>query len=149
MGGRPSRTQLAWLEQDLAADHHTCQLAFWHHPRFSSGVKHGSDPRMKAFWVRLQEAGVDIVLNGHEHNYERFDPMLPAGEESPEGIREFVVGTGGIGSSYPFQSSPLPTSKVRLNTLGVLELELRPDGYAWTFAGVDGSIGDEGVGSCH
>ena len=96
MGLRPSSNQLSWLRRDLRRDHHRCELAYFHHPRWSSGTTHGNDAAMGAFWRVLFRHGVDVVLNGHEHNYERFAKLKPSGSRSPRGIREFVVGAGGI-----------------------------------------------------
>ncbi|HEU0116508.1 MAG TPA: metallophosphoesterase, partial [Thermomicrobiales bacterium] len=84
-----------WLKQDLAHDTAKCTLAYWHHPRFSSGA-HGDNPEVQPFWKKLAKAGVDVVLNGHSHDYERFAPMNAKGKRNPKaGMREFVVGTGG------------------------------------------------------
>ena len=106
-----------------------CTLAYWHHPRFSSGL-HGSDETMAALWRTLARAGADVVLAGHDHHYERFAPI--------DGIRSFVVGTGGR-SIYPALWR-LPRSQVvNFTTYGVLRLTLRPDGYDWRFLPVAGS----------
>ena len=139
--------QLAWLEQDLAAHPTPCTLAFWHHPRFSSG-QHGSDPTYEPFWHALRAAGAEVVLNGHDHNYERFGPRGPTGTSDPAGIREFVVGTGGR-NLQPFASSP--ASEVRsADSFGVLELALASDRYAWRFVpAAPGSFTDEGSADCH
>jgi acid phosphatase type 7 len=146
-----------WLRKDLAAHPTTCTLAYWHHPLFSSGTEHGGDDAMRPTWQLLYQAGADVVLSGHEHNYERFAPQDPSGEPDPKhGIREFVVGTGGA-SHYPFGQS-LPTSEIRnADTYGVLALTLRPTGYDWTFVPAD-SVGggpdgkaftDSGSAACH
>ncbi|HEX8100848.1 MAG TPA: metallophosphoesterase, partial [Actinomycetota bacterium] len=88
--------QERWLRDDLAHHSKRCTLAYWHHPRFSSGVEHGSTPEMQAIWQALYEHNAEIVLSGHEHNYERFAPQDSVGHADPrKGIREFVVGTGG------------------------------------------------------
>ncbi|MGA9159313.1 MAG: metallophosphoesterase [Actinomycetota bacterium] len=140
--------QEEWLRADLAADASSCTLAYWHHPRFSSG-DHGNDDTYDAFWRTLYDAGVDIVLNGHDHDYERFAPQDPYQQADPNGIREFVVGTGGK-SLRPFVSAE-PHSQVRdPNTFGVLELTLRAQGYDWRFVPIPGStFADSGSGSCH
>src|SRR5205085_8775068 len=81
--------QLAWLDSDLAAHPATCTLAMWHHPRFSSGVVHGNDTLLTPFWQHLYDGGADVILVGHEHNYERFAPQTPDGVADPvRGIRE-------------------------------------------------------------
>ena len=88
--------QEQWLRADLATSPHACVLAYWHHPRFSSGDEHGNDPSVGALWDALYAAGAEIVINGHDHDYERFAPQTPSGAADPAtGIREFVVGTGG------------------------------------------------------
>lgn len=142
--------QIDWLRADLAANPTRCTLAYWHHPRFSSGSEYGGDEDLAAIWEVLYDAGADIVLSGHEHDYERFAPQNPAGVADPErGIRAFVVGTGGRGH-YGFDDAA-PTSEVRDgNTLGVLALTLHPTGYDWAFSPVvGGSFHDEGSGACH
>jgi calcineurin-like phosphoesterase family protein len=139
-----------WLRSDLNEHVTPCTLAYWHHPRFSSGTVHGSTREMTAIWRILDSAGADVVLSGHEHNYERFAPQTPEGNpDGRTGIREFVVGTGGR-TGYPF-GKPLPTSEVRLSkALGVLRLQLHPAGYDWRFFSVAGrSFSDRGSGGCH
>lgn len=139
--------QARWLRKDLAANPDRCTLAYWHRPLFSTGL-HGGHPATQDLWNVLFEAGADIVLNGHDHGYERFARMNPSGARSPRGIREFVVGTGGH-SHYPFPGSH-PASEVRTaSTFGVLLLTLREDGYAWRFQSVPGSsFTDSGSGRC-
>jgi hypothetical protein len=141
--------QLRWLAEDLAAHPRACTLAYWHHPRFSSG-QHNNDATYDAFWRVLHAAGVDVVLNGHDHDYERFAPQDPAGRADPEhGIREFVVGTGGR-ETRPF-ATLRPNSEARnARDLGVLKLRLRGDGYDWEFLTLpDGTFEDQGSGGCH
>lgn len=139
--------QEEWLRDDLAAHPATCTLAYWHHPRFSSGF-HGNSTSSAAFWRALHEAGADVVLNGHDHSYERFAPQDPDGASDPDGIREFVVGTGGK-SLYSFGSLE-PNSEVHdSDTFGILELTLRDDGYDWRFVPADGgSFEDSGSDAC-
>ena len=147
---RRDSAQERWVRADLAAHPRRCTLAYWHHPRFSSGTTHGSDPRSRAVWRDLYDAGADVVVNGHEHNYERFAPMTPAGAvDTARGIREFVVGTGGE-SHYPL-GAPLAPSEVQDDsTFGVLKLTLYPGSYAWRFIPVAGAtFGDSGRGACH
>jgi acid phosphatase type 7 len=149
-GCPPGSEQERWLRGDLAAHPARCTLAFWHHPRFSSGTTHGSDPAVGGLWLALYEAGADVVLVGHEHNYERFAPLDPLGGVDPaRGVREFVVGTGGK-SHYPF-GSPLPGSEARnSDSFGVLQLQLRRTGYSWRFLPAQGgSFQDSGSASCH
>ncbi|HEV2058498.1 MAG TPA: DNRLRE domain-containing protein [Solirubrobacteraceae bacterium] len=148
-GCGPGSPQLEWLKADLAAHPATCTLAYWHHPRFSSGFPR-SNPRSDAFWRVLYDAGADVVLNGHAHDYERFAPQTPdAQRDDARGIRQFVVGTGGK-NNYPFGSVE-PNSEVRdAATSGVLLLTLRRGGYDWKFAPVPGGrLRDAGSGACH
>ena len=147
--GEGSR-QLTWLQADLAAHPAQCTLAIWHHPRFSSGAEHGDDVMTSEFWQVLYAAGADLIVNGHDHDYERFAPQAPNGVADPaRGIREFVVGTGGKRLRGFGEADP--NSEVRnASAYGVLKLDLAPGGYAWHFIGVVGStFGDDGSGSCH
>jgi hypothetical protein len=139
-----------WLRRDLRAHPAECTLAYWHHPLFSSGAEHGGEETMRAFWKALYAAGADVVLAGHEHNYERFAPQDPQGRLDPErGIRQFVVGTGGA-SHYGF-AEPLPTSEKRIaHRFGVLKLTLHPTSYDWAFipTGSPSGPADTGTDDC-
>src|SRR2546427_3940010 len=128
------QTQLTWLQNDLAAHPATCTLAMWHHPRFSSGVAHGNDTLMQPFWQVLYDAGADVILSGHEHNYERFAPQTPDGTADPaRGIREFVVGTGGGGYDTldVTKVTKVGNSEVGGVDHGVLKLTLSDGSYHW------------------
>jgi len=142
-------TQNAWLQSDLASHAGQCILAYWHEPRFSSGTTHGSNSSMGPLWTTLYNAHAAIVLNGHEHMYERFAPQSPSGVADANGIREFVVGTGGVLGDYPI-GTPISNSQVRNNvTEGVIKLTLHPTGYDWQFVPVAGkTFTDSGSGSC-
>jgi len=144
-----SDPQAVWLAADLHDHPSLCTLAYWHFPRFSSGL-HGSSTIVNAYWDILYDAGAEIVLTGHDHTYERFSPQDANGVADPEhGLREFVVGTGG-GSHYGFPL-PLPNSEVRDSaTFGVLVLTLYGDRYEWQFVPVAGkTFTDQGSGLCH
>jgi hypothetical protein len=146
---RAGSRQERWLRADLIAHTNRCTLALWHQPLFSSGLSGGSAP-VRPFWNALYEAGADLILNGHDHDYERFAPQRPSGFlDEARGIREFVVGTGG--SSFGPWTVFQPNSEMRENrTFGVLELTLYPSGYEWKFIGVPGStFADSGSSSCH
>ena len=142
--------QEQWLRAELAASDHACTLAYWHHPRFSSGV-YGDDDRFDAFWQALYEYGAELVVVGHEHHYERFAPLDPAGEIDPaNGIRQIIAGNG----------RPLPAAdpycrgqearRCDSNTHGVLQLTLRHDSYDWEFVPIAGdTFTDTGSGVCH
>jgi len=139
-----------WLRAELKDHPAACTLAYWHKPLFSSGAKHGNDPEMKPFWDDLYAAHADVVINGHDHDYERFAPQTPEGNSDPKrGIREIVVGTGGK-NHRPF-GPPRPNSEIRnADTFGVLKLTLRAGGYDWRFIPVAGkSFTDSGSGTCH
>jgi hypothetical protein len=134
--------QEQWLRADLAAHPSLCTLAYWHSPRFSSGG-HGNDERSSDVWVVLYEAGVDVVLNGHDHNYERFAPQNPAGDLDVErGIREFVVGTGGA-VLRDFDRIKANSEARNHQVWGVLQLSLYSDRYEWKFMPIAGQTYEE------
>ena len=142
-------TQEQWLRADLAANPRTCTLAYWHHPRFSSGHD-GDGTFMQDIWKTLYDANVDVVLVGHSHNYERFAPMNANGAlDRARGVREFVVGTGG--AFFTGISSAKPNSEVRQNnTYGVLRMALHPASYDWRFVPEAGkTFSDVGSQACH
>lgn len=144
-----SSPQVQWLRADLAAHQTQCTLAYWHQPRFSSGP-HGSNKAYQVLWQVLYENGAEVVLNGHDHDYERFAPEKPDGTADPaRGIREFVVGTGGA-TLYPFITRA-GNSEVRNNTTwGILKLTLHAAGYDWKFIPVAGrTFTDSGSSDCH
>jgi hypothetical protein len=147
-GCGPGSSQVRWLRGDLAANAGRNVLAYWHHPRFSSGV-HGDDTDMQTFWDVLYANGADIVLNGHDHDYERFAPQDPDGRADAQyGIRQFVVGTGG--TPLRGRASNAPNSEVFSSTHGVLKLVLRAHSYAWRFVPIAGkTFSDTGSGVTH
>jgi hypothetical protein len=150
-GCRAGSPQEVWLKADLAANPTKCTLAIWHQPLFSSGY-HSDQTYVAPFWNDLYAAGADVVLNGHDHDYERFAPQNPAGKADPaKGIREFVVGTGGA-SHRPFYVIK-PNSQVRIaNVFGVIKLTLLPTSYTWQFIPAPGQPvtgTDSGSGNCH
>ena len=146
--GATPRAQVAWLRRDLAANRGRCTLAYWHHPRFSSGL-HGDNPGVAPLWDALHTARADVVLGGHDHSYERFDQQDPRGRPAADGIRQFVVGTGGR-SLYELDRTPRRTSRFRYDRgFGVLFLTLRPGSYSWAFRAVGGKTIDSGSGRCH
>jgi acid phosphatase type 7 len=150
IGGCSARSpQAQWLRADLVANPRLCTLAYWHHPVFTSG-EHGNDPRMRAAFQILYDNNADLVINGHDHDYERFAPQTPSGTADPaRGIREIVVGTGGA-KLRPF-ATIRPNSEVRnSNTWGVLNLTLTADSYSWQFVPVAGqTFTDSGTTPCH
>jgi hypothetical protein len=148
-GCQAGSPQEQWLRADLAANPARCTLAYWHHPRFSSGP-HGSSREMAPIWQALYDAGADVVLAGHDHFYERFAPQDPRGVADPErGVRQFTVGTGG--ASHYAVAQIMANSEVRNGeTFGVLKLTLHPTSYDWEFIPVLGkTFTDSGSGACH
>ena len=131
--------QVSWLRQDLADNPSDCLLAYWHHPRWSSG-KHGSQPQVQEFWQVLDGAGADVILNGHDHTYERV---------LRDDMRQFIVGTGGR-SLYPFEDPALPETEVRwADGYGLLWLSLGPGTYDWQYLALGNSgFTDSGSGTC-
>ena len=147
----PKAAELAWLQADLAAHPSRCTLAMWHHPRFSSGTTHGSDTLMTPLWQVLYDAGADVIVNGHEHNYERFAPQGPDGTlDTLRGIREFVAGTGGSGF-YHF-GPPIANSQDTTTQHGLLKLTLYDSAYHWDFIPIPAYAhphADSGTALCH
>lgn len=140
--------QERWLRSELAAHPDECLLAYWHEPRFSSGP-HGSNATYAPLWRALYDYRAAVVLNGHDHVYERFAPQNPSGAADDNGTRAFTVGTGGY-SLYRF-GKPLATSEARINRqFGVLKLTLRTGSYDWAFIGIDDAgVLDSGSAACH
>jgi Calcineurin-like phosphoesterase len=140
--------QERWLDDDLTANPASCTLAYWHHPRFSSGNKHGNHPYMGNLFKILYDHGVELVISGHDHIYERFAPQNPAGKADPLGVRQFIAGTGGAGL-YKIGTIK-PNSEVRNTTAhGVLTLTLLAKSYAWEFIPIPGqTFRDRGTAQC-
>ncbi len=141
--------QYDWLKADLKTSTAACTLAYWHHPRFSSGP-HGPNTWVLPFWRLLYGYGADVVLNGHDHDYERFYRLTPGGALDPtNGIQEFVVGTGG--AQHYAISSVAPHSAARNDsTFGVLRMVLRDSSYTWRFMPALGATySDTGTMTCH
>jgi hypothetical protein len=141
------------LANDLATNTRKCVLAAWHQPRWTSG-RHADDPLSAAWWDLLYQYKADIVANGHNHNYERFDLVDPSQRAAADGIREFVVGTGGApGDSYTYAEHPLdPNEAIRNQTkaYGVLQLTLNDRSYSWKFQPAAGyTFTDSGTQACH
>lgn len=147
-GCEPGSPQEQWLRADLAANPSRCTLAYMHHPRFSSG-DHGNNSELEAFWDALYDFGTEVVLSGHDHIYERFAPQTADGLPDPEGVRQFVVGTGG--KNHTEIGEVQPNSELRHSgTYGLLELALGADRYRWTFVPEAGQLfTDSGSLNCH
>lgn len=133
-----SNAELTWLTEDLKENNKPCILTYWHHPRFSSGY-HGANPNVAPIWDLLAKNHATLVLNGHDHHYERFAKQ--------NGIREFIVGTGGR-SLYSYVSTE-PNSEFKTSDhFGFLKLELFKDSYKWEFVTTDKGVADQGSGRC-
>ena len=153
-GAPLSSPQIRWFKRDLSRNRKRCELAFWHHPRWSSGVEHGSDADMQRAWSVAVNGGVDVVLTGHEHVYERFQRKGENGRpisnrSRADGAREFVVGTGGKGGNDGFGPA-VPGSQWRLpatgeaSVFGALRMRLQPDAYRWAMLDETGAVLDAG-----
>jgi hypothetical protein len=140
--------QQAWLAEDLRTHPAECTVVYFHHPRFSSGL-HGNHFQMQKIWDLLYAHGVDVVVDGHDHLYERFAPQTPDGAVDEQfGIRQFTVGTGGA-DFYQVREEQ-PNSEVIITGVhGVIALALGQGGYSWAFEGTDRVIRDAGSGACH
>ncbi len=142
--------QVTWLKDDLAHHSNDCTLAYFHHPLFSSS---GTNSAVKPLWQALYDGGADVILSGHQHNYERFAPQTPDGvADADHGIREFVVGTGGRShQTFPSTTTFLANSEQHSDTtFGVLDLTLSATGYSWKFLPIAGqTFTDQGSGTCH
>ena len=147
--GAAFQEELAWVKKDLEQSKAACTLAYWHHPRFSSGG-HGNNSEMGPLWDLLHAAHADVVLNGHDHDYERFAPQDPdAKRDDKNGIREFVVGTGGAHLT-PIFFRKTNSEIVDNDTHGVLKLVLKDAGYEWEFLAEPGrTLKDRGSAFCH
>lgn len=143
------KAQENWLNDDLKFNTRKCTVAYWHHPRFSSGW-HGSDRLLAGFWQLLYDNNVDLILNGHDHDYERFKPMTPAGlADSTRGIVELVVGTGG-GELRGMRSTIVPNSAARVQGhFGVVKLTLGKEEWRSAFLSANGQVYDPSGGRCH
>ena len=139
---------MRWLQDDLSKHKTDCVLAYWHIARYSSGA-HGSDPLMADAWKILYDAGADVILSSHDHDYERFAPMDDKGKVDAEhGMREFVVGMGG-GGVYEFKKTAANSEVKNNKAYGVLKLTLKPGKYDWEFLrGMGEMFRDTGSGTC-
>ncbi|SNT63708.1 Calcineurin-like phosphoesterase [Asanoa hainanensis] len=145
-----SSAQVTWLKSDLAANTKPCTLALWHHPLFTSGANHAPETATRPLYQALYDANADVVVWGHNHQYERFAPMNPSGGlDNSRGLRSFVAGMGGA-DHYGFGTIQ-PNSQARnSDTFGVLKFTLHSNSYDWQFVPQSGkTYNDSGTGSCH
>ena len=139
--GRTSPQGL-WLESQLQSSTATCQLAYWHHPRFSSG-QHGDSAEVQPLWEILQEHQAELVLAGHDHDFERFEPMLADGTLSSAGIPSYVIGTGGV--ELRDFAAVRAGSAVRIKKFGIGVIDLYTNGWSAEFRATDGTTSSDGV----
>jgi 3',5'-cyclic AMP phosphodiesterase CpdA len=141
--------QERWLRTDLVAHPARCTVAYMHHPAFSSGNLHGGSPSVLPLLRALQDHRAELLLSGHDHDYERFAPQTVEAAVNPVGVRQFVVGTGGA-SLRQFAPQPAANSEARIaGVYGVLALKLRPAAYDWRFVAQPGSsASDSGTSAC-
>ena len=139
--------QAVWLENDLSASNNACTLVYWHHPRYGAG-SHGDKTKMDYFWQLLDANNVDVALAGHDHNYQRFAPMDLTGSADSNGVREFVVGTGGK-SHYSLNSSDDNLEVYNTSAYGVLKMTLHDTSYDWEFVGESANTIDSGNWNCN
>ncbi len=141
--------QLTWLNAQLAASEKPCTLAYWHRPRFSSGA-HGDDASVAPLWQAIADHGGEVVISGHEHNYERMGRRGANGGADAAGVRQFIVGTGG--KEFRPMGSSVHTRASNVDTFGYLEMTLKSNSYDWRFVAADapgnGRFEDSGSASC-
>ncbi|MDH3308005.1 MAG: hypothetical protein OEO77_10860 [Acidimicrobiia bacterium] len=138
--------QSAWLQADLATHARECMLAYWHRPVFNSGVHVPGNEAFSDEWAILDRAGVDFVVNGHDHNYQRYAPQDASGVPDPSGMRQFIVGSGG--NVLYEQSVEAANLEEFYPGHGVLKLDLMESSFRWTFLPTQGSYSDNGSGTC-
>jgi acid phosphatase type 7 len=144
-----------WLQQDLTAHPAQCTLTYFHHPLYATGTGTRT-PNVKPFWDMLYSSGADVILSGHAHRYERHAPRNPDGQLDPtNGIRQFVVGTGGEPGGSEIDTTQVPNYQepldiVQIGTFGIIKLDLGANSYSWTFVPIAGqTFTDSGSGQCH
>ena len=136
-----------FIAEDAAAHPGVPLIVVWHAPRFSSGEEHGSEPHVQPLWSAAVQAGAEVVLNGHDHDYERFSPLDETGDQDPDGTTEIVTGLGGH-KPHDFDDDIVTGSAARYTgTPAVLFLTLRSDGYSWEERSVNGEVVDQGQAS--
>jgi Calcineurin-like phosphoesterase len=140
--------EATWLDRQMKAHPSKCSMITMHHPRYSSGGEHGNDPAVIPLWRAAYKHHNDLVLSGHEHDYERFNRMDAVGHLRPyRGMLEFVVGTGGR-NLYPLGKHKLGSAYYQDTRFGVLRLSLGPRRFSWAFRAIDGRVLDSGSRTC-
>ncbi len=146
----PTSAQVQWLKNDLAANPRLCVLAYWHTPLWSTRYEDGSNDRYQTLWKTLHDAEAELVVNGHIHTYERFKEMDADGSAAAPGLRQIVVGTGGVNLDGYVGMSLSTADVCNASTYGVLKLTLSPTDYSWEFVPVAGqTFTDSGSTDCH
>jgi hypothetical protein len=141
-------TEAAWLNRQMAAHPSRCSIITMHHPRYSSGAEHGNSTAVKPLWTAAYNRRNDIVLSGHDHDYERFRPMDPSSHVQPSrGMVEFVSGTGGK-NLYHLGTRKVGSAYFQARIAGVLALDLKPGSYSWAYRNINGVVMDSGSRSC-
>lgn len=139
--------QAKWLRNDLKQNPSRCTAGIWHQPRFSSGKGHGNDPLLRPLWKIMQSNRADLVLNGHDHDFETFSRQDANGRRDPKGMIEMVVGAGGK-SFYDFGEIQ-PNSKVRItDAFGFLRLRLNKKSFDWSYVSKDSDVLARGSARC-
>ncbi len=147
-GCQEGSPQEVWLRSVLAANKGRCIVAAMHQLPFSSG-QNGDEPRLQPLAKALYEYGADIVMGGHDHNYQRYVPMDYLGQPDANGFREFVVGTGGSNYGRTITPTvPITSAVLQFRVFGTVRFDLLPNFYTWEFRAVDGSYVDSGEGAC-
>jgi len=140
--------EATWLNRQMAAHPSKCSLVTMHHPRYSSGLEHGNNRAVIPLWRAAYRHRADVVLSGHDHDYERFKRMDAVGHLRPNrGMVEFVVGTGGR-NLYHLGTRKYGSAYFQASTFGVLQLDLRARSFGWAFRGIDGKILDRSSRTC-
>jgi hypothetical protein len=142
----PSSPQYQFVRNSVQGRPFRCQMAMWHHPLFSSGPN-GPHPHMRPIFDLLVQNRFDVVVNAHDHIYERFSRQDAGGRQDENGVRQFVVGTGGAELTRAVRATP--NSGIVVARFGVMRFTLRPDSYDWEFLETTGSLGDNGSTPCH
>jgi hypothetical protein len=140
--------QAAWIRKDLSSHSNLCQLAIWHKPLYNSGTSVLAVTAVRPLWEALYAEGADVIVNAHDHSYQRNAKVRSDGVRAADGIRQFIAGTGG-GILGGISATPLAINEKALATFGVLKLQLYSKRYQWSFIDITGAVRDSGSDQCH